>query len=80
MEWLDLSRPDTLSPLNPKIARGTAITCGVPPEVPAFSIHCSRASAMQVLRITVRFHSAHQGCLRLTHHQCRRTADSKKIA
>lgn len=40
---------NTLSPLNPNIARGTAITCGIPPEVPAFSIHCACASAMQAL-------------------------------
>lgn len=40
---------NTLSPLNPNIARGTAITCGIPPEVPSFSIHCACASAMQAL-------------------------------
>ncbi|RPJ55400.1 MAG: thiolase family protein [Dehalococcoidia bacterium] len=40
---------NTLSPLTPNIARGTAITCGIPPYVPAFSIHCACASAMQAL-------------------------------
>ncbi len=40
---------NTLSPLNPNIARGAAITCGIPPEVPCFSIHCACASAMQAL-------------------------------
>lgn len=40
---------NTLSPLNPNIARGAAITCGIPPEVPSFSIHCACASAMQAL-------------------------------
>lgn len=38
---------NTLSPLNPNIARGAAITCGFPPEIPSFSIHCACASAMQ---------------------------------
>lgn len=38
---------NTLSPLNPNIARGAAITCGIPPEIPSFSIHCACASAMQ---------------------------------
>jgi len=40
---------NTLSPLNPNIARGAAISCGIPPEVPSFSIHCACASAMQAL-------------------------------
>jgi acetyl-CoA C-acetyltransferase len=40
---------NTLSPLHPNIARGAAITCGIPPEVPSFSIHCACASAMQAL-------------------------------
>ncbi len=40
---------NTLSPLNPNIARGAAITCGISPEVPSFSIHCACASAMQAL-------------------------------
>jgi len=40
---------NTLSPLNPNIARGAAIACGIPPEVPSFSIHCACASAMQAL-------------------------------
>jgi acetyl-CoA C-acetyltransferase len=40
---------NTLSPLTPNIARGAAITCGIPPEVPSFSIHCACASAMQAL-------------------------------
>jgi acetyl-CoA C-acetyltransferase len=40
---------NTLSPLNPNIARGAAITCGIPPEIPSFSIHCACASAMQAL-------------------------------
>lgn len=40
---------NTLSPLNPNIARGAAITCGIPPEVPCFTIHCACASAMQAL-------------------------------
>jgi acetyl-CoA C-acetyltransferase len=40
---------NTLSPLNPNIARGAAMTCGIPPEVPCFSIHCACASAMQAL-------------------------------
>lgn len=40
---------NTLSPLNPNIARGAAVTCGIPPEVPSFSIHCACASAMQAL-------------------------------
>jgi len=38
---------NTLSPLNPNIARGAAVTCGIPPEIPSFSIHCACASAMQ---------------------------------
>ena len=40
---------NTLSPLNPNIARGAAITCGIPPETPSFSIHCACASALQAL-------------------------------
>lgn len=40
---------NTLSPLNPNITRGAAITCGISPEVPSFSIHCACASAMQAL-------------------------------
>jgi acetyl-CoA C-acetyltransferase len=40
---------NTLSPLTPNIARGAGITCGIPPEVPSFSIHCACASAMQAL-------------------------------
>jgi len=40
---------NTLSPLNPNIARGAAIAGGIPPEVPCFSIHCACASAMQAL-------------------------------
>lgn len=40
---------NTLSPLNPNIARGAAMTCGISPEVPSFSIHCACASAMQAL-------------------------------
>ena len=40
---------NTLSPLNPNIARGAAISCGIPPDAPAFSIHCACASAMQAL-------------------------------
>jgi acetyl-CoA C-acetyltransferase len=40
---------NTLSPLNPNIARGAAMTCGIPPEKPSFSIHCACASAMQAL-------------------------------
>lgn len=40
---------NTLSPLNPNIARGAAITGGIPPEAPSFSIHCACASAMQAL-------------------------------
>jgi len=40
---------NTLSPLNPNIARGAAIACGIPPEIPSFSIHCACASAMQAL-------------------------------
>ena len=38
---------NTLAPLNPNIARGSAITCGIPPEIPSFTIHCACASAMQ---------------------------------
>lgn len=40
---------NTLSPINPNIARGAAITCGIPPETPSFTIHCACASAMQAL-------------------------------
>ena len=40
---------NTLSPLNPNIARGAAMTCGIRAEVPSFSIHCACASAMQAL-------------------------------
>jgi acetyl-CoA C-acetyltransferase len=40
---------NTLSPLNPNIARGAAMTCGIPSESPSFSIHCACASAMQAL-------------------------------
>jgi acetyl-CoA C-acetyltransferase len=40
---------NTLSPLNPNIARMAAITCGIPPEIPSFTIHCACASAMQAL-------------------------------
>ncbi len=40
---------NTLSPLNPNIARGAAMTCGIPPETPSFSIHCACASALQAL-------------------------------
>jgi len=40
---------NTLSPLTSNTGRGAAITCGIPPEVPSFSIHCACASAMQAL-------------------------------
>lgn len=40
---------NTLSPLTPNTARGAAVTCGIPPQTPAFSIHCACASAMQAL-------------------------------
>ncbi|MBN2124949.1 MAG: thiolase family protein [Deltaproteobacteria bacterium] len=40
---------NTLSPMNPNIARGAAITCGIPARIPCFSIHCACASAMQAL-------------------------------
>jgi acetyl-CoA C-acetyltransferase len=40
---------NTLSPMNPNIARGAAITCKIPPQTPCFSIHCACASAMQAL-------------------------------
>ncbi len=40
---------NTLSPLDPNIARGAAITCGIPAQTPAFSIHCACASAMQAV-------------------------------
>ena len=40
---------NTLSPMNPNIARGAAISCGIPPQTPCFSIHCACASAMQAL-------------------------------
>ena len=40
---------NTLSPLTPNTARGAAISCGIPPDVPSFSIHCACASAMQAL-------------------------------
>ncbi|MBN2125916.1 MAG: thiolase family protein [Deltaproteobacteria bacterium] len=38
---------NTLSPINPNIARGAGITCGIPAQTPCFSIHCACASAMQ---------------------------------
>ncbi|MGD8562424.1 MAG: thiolase family protein [Desulfarculaceae bacterium] len=40
---------NTLSPQNPNIARCGAISSGIPPQTPAFSIHCACASAMQAL-------------------------------
>lgn len=40
---------NTLSPMNPNIARGAAITCNIPAQAPCFSIHCACASAMQAL-------------------------------
>jgi len=40
---------NTLSPMTPNIARGAALSCGIPPETPAFSVHCACASAMQAL-------------------------------
>ena len=40
---------NTLSPMTPNIARGAAVTCGIPPETPAFTLHCACASAMQAL-------------------------------
>ncbi|MGB9630273.1 MAG: thiolase family protein, partial [Thermodesulfobacteriota bacterium] len=40
---------NTLSPLDPNIARVAAIKSGIRPEVPCFSIHCACASAMQAL-------------------------------
>ena len=40
---------NTLAPLNPNIARGSAIICGIPPEIPCFSVHCACASAMQAI-------------------------------
>ncbi len=40
---------NTLSPLNPNIARVAAIKSGIRPEIPCFSIHCACASAMQAL-------------------------------
>ena len=40
---------NTLSPLDPNIARIASIASGVPKEVPSFSIHCACASGMQAL-------------------------------
>jgi len=40
---------NTLSPLNPNIARGAAVSVGVHPDTPCFSIHCACASAMQAI-------------------------------
>lgn len=40
---------NTLAPLQPNIARGSAIICGIPPEVPSFSVHCACASGMQAI-------------------------------
>jgi acetyl-CoA C-acetyltransferase len=40
---------NTLSPLNPNIARAVAILAGLPGETPCFSVHCACASAMQAL-------------------------------
>ncbi len=40
---------NTLSPINPNVARKVAMTCEIPGNVPAYSIHCACASAMQAL-------------------------------
>ena len=40
---------NTLAALTANIGRQAAITCGIPPETPAFTIHCACASAMQAL-------------------------------
>ncbi len=40
---------NTLAPLTPNIARAAAMSCRIPAERPAFSIHCACASAMQAL-------------------------------
>jgi len=40
---------NTLSPLNPNIARVSAMNSGIRAETPCFSIHCACASAMQAL-------------------------------
>jgi acetyl-CoA C-acetyltransferase len=40
---------NTLAPLSPNIARGSAIACGIPPDIPSFTVHCACASAMQAL-------------------------------
>jgi acetyl-CoA C-acetyltransferase len=40
---------NTLAPINPNIARIASINCGIPQEIPSFTIHCACASAMQAL-------------------------------
>ncbi|MEW6666706.1 MAG: thiolase family protein [Thermodesulfobacteriota bacterium] len=40
---------NTLSPANPNVARKVEMTCEIPGSVPAYSIHCACASAMQAL-------------------------------
>lgn len=40
---------NTLSPLHPNIARGAAMTAGIHPDTPCFSIHCACASSMQAV-------------------------------
>jgi len=40
---------NTLAVLTANIARQAAITCGIPPETPAFTVHCACASGMQAL-------------------------------
>ncbi len=40
---------NTLAPLNPNIARGAAISAGISPDIPCFSIHCACASSMQAI-------------------------------
>jgi acetyl-CoA C-acetyltransferase len=40
---------NTLAPLNPNIARGAAVTAGIHPDTPCFTIHCACASSMQAI-------------------------------
>jgi acetyl-CoA C-acetyltransferase len=40
---------NTLAPLSPNIARSAAISAGIRPDTPCFSIHCACASGMQAI-------------------------------
>jgi len=40
---------NTLAPLSPNMARSAAVSAGIHPDTPCFTIHCACASAMQAI-------------------------------